>query len=77
MSGFQKGSSTYPIVDDIFQAFYDADVVGWAANHGLYRPAVPGVLEEEPATGFEASHGGIEHAPSFEDLLFRAECFDF
>lgn len=64
-------------LDDLFQGFFDEDVADTSTNTGLFRPASMGIDVEEPATLLIPPGDGPARIPTFEDLLFRAETFDF
>jgi hypothetical protein len=63
--------------DMLFQAFFDEDGADISTNVGLFGPASMGINIEDPATLLISSRDGPTRIPSFEDLLFRAENFEF
>jgi hypothetical protein len=61
----------------LLQSFFDEDVMNASTNVDLFGPASMGINIEDPATLLISSPDGPARIPSFEDLLFRAENFEF
>ncbi|KAK7883527.1 hypothetical protein LTR67_011103 [Exophiala xenobiotica] len=75
---YENVSYTNNGVDEmLLQSFFDEDVMNASTNVDLFGPASMGINVEDPATLLISSSDGPARIPSFEDLLFRAENFEF